>query len=129
MATLSGLEALQSLTLNNTRVADAGLGHLAKLKALHTLNMFNIRVTDVGLAHLSAMTVASLRRKILEEQIKTDFAHPRATELIDELVTGRVAVDPTLVVGAEVFCQQWSRDAASPSATSLSNALRFLVNP
>lgn len=38
-------------------------------------------------------------------------------------------VDPTLVVGAEVFCQYWSRDPQSPSSTSLSNALRFLVNP
>jgi hypothetical protein len=38
-------------------------------------------------------------------------------------------VDPTLVVGAEVFCQYWSRDAASPSTTNLSNGVRFLINP
>ncbi len=38
-------------------------------------------------------------------------------------------VDPTLVAGAEVFGQYWSRDPASPSTTSLSNALRFLVSP
>lgn len=38
-------------------------------------------------------------------------------------------LDPTLVVGAEMFCQCWSRDPASPSQTSLSNALRFAVNP
>jgi len=38
-------------------------------------------------------------------------------------------VDPTLVAGAEVFAQYWSRDPASSSTTSLSNALRFLVNP
>jgi hypothetical protein len=37
--------------------------------------------------------------------------------------------DPTLVSGAEVFCQYWSRDPASPSTTGLSNALSFLVNP
>jgi hypothetical protein len=48
--------------------------------------------------HLSALAVASLRRRILEEQIKTDFAHPRAVELIDALVRRRVAVTPTLVV-------------------------------
>lgn len=39
------------------------------------------------------------------------------------------SVDPTLTVGAEVFSQYWSRDPASPSTTSLSNALRFVVNP
>jgi len=37
--------------------------------------------------------------------------------------------DPTLVVGAEVFCQYWSRDSASPSTTNLSNGVRFLINP
>jgi hypothetical protein len=34
-----------------------------------------------------------------------------------------------LVTGKEVFCQYWSRDPQSPSTTSLSNALAFLVNP
>ena len=38
-------------------------------------------------------------------------------------------VDPTLVAGAEVFAQYWARDPASPSSTSLSNALRLLINP
>jgi hypothetical protein len=38
-------------------------------------------------------------------------------------------VDPQLVVGEEVFCQYWSRDPASASTTSLSDALVFLVNP
>jgi hypothetical protein len=37
--------------------------------------------------------------------------------------------DATLVAGAEVFVQCWSRDSASASMTSLSNALRFLVHP
>jgi hypothetical protein len=37
--------------------------------------------------------------------------------------------DATLVVGAQVFVQCWSRDAASPSTTSLSAGLRFLINP
>jgi hypothetical protein len=37
--------------------------------------------------------------------------------------------DPALVAGAEVFAQYWSRDPASPSTTSLSNALRFVINP
>jgi hypothetical protein len=38
-------------------------------------------------------------------------------------------IDTTLVTGSEVFTQYWSRDPASASTTSLSNALRFLVNP
>ncbi|MCE9595372.1 MAG: VCBS repeat-containing protein [Planctomycetes bacterium] len=38
-------------------------------------------------------------------------------------------IDPLLTKGQEVFCQYWSRDIASPSGTSLSNALRFVINP
>jgi hypothetical protein len=38
-------------------------------------------------------------------------------------------VDPSLVQGAQVFAQCWSRDSASPSTTSLSGALSFLINP
>jgi hypothetical protein len=38
-------------------------------------------------------------------------------------------VDPALNAGQEVFAQYWSRDPASPSTTSLSNALWFVVNP
>ncbi len=37
--------------------------------------------------------------------------------------------DASLVVGAEVYAQYWARDPQSPSKTSLSNALRLLVNP
>jgi hypothetical protein len=37
--------------------------------------------------------------------------------------------DPTLGVGAEVFAQYWSRDPGTPSLTSLSNAIRFVINP
>jgi hypothetical protein len=38
-------------------------------------------------------------------------------------------VDATLVAGAQIFCQYWSRDPGSASTTSLSNGLNFLVNP
>ncbi|MCY3002654.1 MAG: integrin alpha [Planctomycetota bacterium] len=38
-------------------------------------------------------------------------------------------IDLSLTAGAEVFAQYWSRDPASPSHTSLSNALRFVVGP
>lgn len=37
--------------------------------------------------------------------------------------------DPTLTAGAELFCQWWSRDQQSASTTSLSNALRFVIQP
>jgi hypothetical protein len=38
-------------------------------------------------------------------------------------------VDPTLVAGAQIFAQCWSRDTGSASTTSLSDALRLLINP
>jgi hypothetical protein len=38
-------------------------------------------------------------------------------------------IDASLIAGAEAFTQYWSRDPQSPSATSLSNALRFVINP
>ena len=38
-------------------------------------------------------------------------------------------IDATLTAGSEVFAQYWSRDPVSASTTSLSNALRFLVQP
>jgi hypothetical protein len=37
--------------------------------------------------------------------------------------------DPSSFPGSEIFAQYWSRDPASPSSTSLSNALRFLIHP
>ena len=47
---------------------------------------------------MMAMAVASLRKKILEEQIKTDFSSPRAKELVEALARRQVTVTPTLVV-------------------------------
>jgi len=38
-------------------------------------------------------------------------------------------VDPTTGVVSEIFAQYWSRDPLSPSHTSLSNAVRFVVQP
>lgn len=48
--------------------------------------------------HMSMMAVASLRQKILEEEVKTDFSHPRATGLIAAFARNHVMVNPTLVV-------------------------------
>ncbi len=38
-------------------------------------------------------------------------------------------LDPALYQGRQVFAQYWSRDPSSASTTSLTNALRFLINP
>jgi hypothetical protein len=38
-------------------------------------------------------------------------------------------VDPSLVAGVKLYAQYWSRDPASPSTTSLSNAVQFVINP
>jgi hypothetical protein len=37
--------------------------------------------------------------------------------------------DPALIGGVVVFSQYWARDPASPSTTSLSNAIRFAICP
>jgi hypothetical protein len=37
------------------------------------------------------------------------------------------AVDPNLVLGAQVYCQYWSRDPVLPSTTGLTNALAFSI--
>jgi hypothetical protein len=41
----------------------------------------------------------------------------------------RSGIDPSLLVGAEVFAQYRSRDPQSSDSSSLSNAIRFVVNP
>jgi hypothetical protein len=51
------------------------------------------------------------------------------TMLYDFNALAASGVDPTLVGGQEVFTQAWSRDPASPSTTSLSNAMRFVFAP
>jgi len=38
-------------------------------------------------------------------------------------------IDPSLVAGAEIYAQYWSRDPATASHTALSNAVRFVINP
>jgi hypothetical protein len=37
--------------------------------------------------------------------------------------------DPALVAGQDVWLQTWGRDPASPSTTSLSDALSFPICP
>lgn len=39
----------------------------------------------------------------------------------------QAGTDPSLVLGAQVFAQYWSRDPASPSTTGLSDGLEFTV--
>ena len=60
-------------------------------------------------------------------------AVPSFAQTLVRSVNGPVAIahgtDPSLVAGAELYAQWWSRDPGSPSHTSLSNALRFLLSP
>lgn len=43
--------------------------------------------------------------------------------------TIRAGMDPALVLGQEVFCQFWARDAAASFGSNRSDALRFKVAP
>jgi len=37
--------------------------------------------------------------------------------------------NPVLAAGTEVCCQYWSRDPQASFGSSLSNGLRFVINP
>jgi FG-GAP repeat protein len=41
----------------------------------------------------------------------------------------RSGVDPLLIAGEEIFAQYWSRDAAAPSTSNLTDAIGFFINP
>ena len=56
LAHLSGLLALERLTLVATQVTDAGMAQLAELTALEVLSLDGVPVTDAGLAHLAGLT-------------------------------------------------------------------------
>ncbi len=53
---LQGLSKLQMLSLNDTRVTDAGLVYLQRLTQLQWLGLSNTRVTDAGLVHLQGFS-------------------------------------------------------------------------
>jgi Leucine-rich repeat (LRR) protein len=57
-----GLSKLETLSLEDTAVTDAGLAHLAALTNLTSVSLGNSRVTDLGLAHFNGLTkLAALR--------------------------------------------------------------------
>jgi Leucine-rich repeat (LRR) protein len=56
LANLKGLSALQKLTLNGTKITDAGLEQLKGLTGLQKLYLVDTKVTDAGLEHLKGMT-------------------------------------------------------------------------
>ena len=66
---VAGMTELEELYLNNTRVTDAGLGHL-RGKKLRVLFLGDLRVSDAGLAHLAEMT--TLQRLMLNGTHVTD---------------------------------------------------------
>jgi len=75
--------------------------------------------------------VASPSKRTAVQQSGGSTAGTDCTGVYDLDFNARIAsgVDPSLVAGSEVFAQYWSRDPQSPSHTSLSNALRFVINP
>ncbi len=56
MHRIRSMTDLQVLSLENTKVTDAGLNHLAELTNLENLNLSGTDVTDDGLAHLKTLT-------------------------------------------------------------------------
>jgi len=48
-----GLESLERLNLDGTKITDAGLVHVRAMKRLNELSIANTKVTDAGLAHLA----------------------------------------------------------------------------
>ena len=55
-AKLAGLEALEELYLGQTRLGDAGVGHLSRLPRLAALYLGGCNVTDEGLEDLARLT-------------------------------------------------------------------------
>jgi len=79
LALLTGLPALQDLSLDNCRsVTNRGLSHVAKLKNLRRVNLVSTQVDDAGLAVLAnARNLESLNLKFTK--VKGDgFTHLRA---------------------------------------------------
>ena len=52
---LAGLKSLQALYLDETRLTDAGLKELAGLKSLQTLDLRNNKLTDAGMKELAGL--------------------------------------------------------------------------
>jgi hypothetical protein len=56
VAHLRDLTALEWLSLEDTKVSDAGLVHLARLSRLQTLSLRMTDVSDAGLPHLKPLS-------------------------------------------------------------------------
>ncbi len=53
---LKGLTKLKTLSLDSTKITDAGLVHLKGLTKLKGLDLWNTKITDAGLVHLKGLT-------------------------------------------------------------------------
>jgi hypothetical protein len=69
------------------------------------------------------------RTDVLDSGGATSGSSCTGTYSLDFNARIQSGVDTSLVAGAEVFAQYWSRDPQSASTTSLSNALRLVINP
>jgi hypothetical protein len=56
LACLKGLDKLQKLTLNNTKITDAGLAHVEGLTSLQKLYLVDTGISDTGLERLKGLT-------------------------------------------------------------------------
>jgi hypothetical protein len=90
-----GPSDLQSLVLNNTPIADAGLVHLKGLTSLETLHLENTQVGDEGLAYLKPLT--SLKTLFLAGTQITDAGLVHIGELtsLHKLCVGRTQISDT----------------------------------
>ena len=70
MEQLEWLPQVKFLSLENTRISDAGLQHLEGLTQLECLNIENTRISDAGLSHLAGL--AQLRELWLSGTQITD---------------------------------------------------------
>src|SRR3569623_833341 len=55
LARLEGLQGLEKLTLDGSRIGDKGLAHLAKARSLKSLSLNSTHVTDAGIAELKQL--------------------------------------------------------------------------
>ena len=92
LARLRGLKHLKFLDLNGTQVTDDGLAHLAGLRELNYLRLSGTQVTDDGLAHLAGLR--ELRSLLLDGTRVTDagLAHLAGQDQLIKLSLDRTQV-------------------------------------
>uniref|UniRef100_A0A2P2KHE4 Uncharacterized protein n=1 Tax=Rhizophora mucronata TaxID=61149 RepID=A0A2P2KHE4_RHIMU len=86
LAALHGLDCLESLNLEHTKVSDAALEPLSICQELRHLYLQSPSITDVSLHHLSSLS--KLKRLSIRDAVLTDcglesFSPPTTLEMLD----------------------------------------------